>query len=123
MLPTTTVSIVDELAAAFGSARDVTPGPDQPLHVLLESVPILEPWTPRRARALVQFTNWPDQRPQFWIDIAVRSSLGGPPVSSSEQYVLGEAWRQFSFQFEWPAAPATPTRAVQLWLNRFREQA
>lgn len=65
--------IVAELAAAFGEAEDVTPAEDQPLHVLLPSLPILAPWQPTRARGLARFAGWPDQRPDFWIDIKVHN--------------------------------------------------
>src|SRR5690242_809639 len=99
--PATSLSIVDELAASFGAAEDVTPEPGQPLHVLLPSVPILYPWTPQRARALLRFTAWPEERPEFWIDLRVVNANGQPPRSSSEQYMLGEGWRQFSFQVPW----------------------
>lgn len=114
--------IVSELAAAFGEAIDVTPGPDQPLHVLLPRVPLSPPW-PSQARALVRFMNWPAARPGFWIDVEVVTSQGAPPRSSSEQLVVGGSWRQFSYAFAWPQNPTTPTRAVLLWLNRFREAA
>jgi hypothetical protein len=114
--------IVEELASSFGQAVDVTPSPDQPLHVLLPSVPLLPPWA-SPARALVRFVNWPDVRPEFWIDMDVLTSSGEPPRSSSEQLVVGGSWRQFSYAFTWPQQPTTATRAVLLWLNRFREAA
>lgn len=115
-------AIVDELAESFGGATDVTPAPDQPLHVLLPTVGLLPPW-PSPAQALVRFVNWPETRPDFWIDIGVKTAAGEPPRSSSEQYVVGGAWRQFSYAFDWPQQPVTETRAVQLWLSRFREAA
>jgi hypothetical protein len=96
--------IVAELAGAFEEAVDVTPDSDQPLHVMLPRVPLSPPW-PSPARAIVRFVNWPDARPDFWI----------------EQLVLGSSWRQFSFAFPWPPPLATATRAVLSWLNRFRE--
>lgn len=114
--------IISELATAFGEAVDVTPSPDQPLHVLLPSVPLSPPW-PSSARALVRFMNWPQTRPDFWIDVEVMTVQGSPPQSSSEQLVVGGSWRQFSYAFVWPQNPATPTRVVLLWLNRFREAA
>lgn len=114
--------IVEELASAFGEAVDVTPSVDQPLHVLLPRVPLSPPW-PSPVRALVRFVNWPEVRPEFWIDINVLTSSGEPPRSSSEQLVVGGSWRQFSYAFTWPQSPATATRAVLLWLNRFREAA
>lgn len=114
--------IIEELASAFGEAVDVTPSPDQPLHVLLPNVPLSPPW-PSPAQALVRFVNWPDVRPEFWIDMAVVTSQSEPPRSSSEQLVVGGSWRQFSYAFTWPQQPTTATRAVLLWLNRFREAA
>lgn len=114
--------IVEELASAFGEAVDATPSPDQPLHVLLPNVPLSPPW-PSPARALVRFVNWPEVRPEFWIDMDIVTSSGEPPRSSSEQLVVGDSWRQFSYAFTWPQPPPTATRAVLLWLNRFREAA
>jgi hypothetical protein len=114
-------AIVEELSASFSEAVDMSPGSDQPLHVLLPKVDLLPPWT-SPVRALVRFVNWPQARPEFWIDMAAMTPAGQAPRSSSEQLVLGESWRQFSYGFAWPQEPATPTRAVQLWLNRFREE-
>jgi hypothetical protein len=114
--------IVLELAESFGAAVDVTPAADQPLHVLLPRVPLLPPW-PSPSRALIRFVNWPAARPDFWIDMKTATVAGEPPRSSSEQLVIGESWRQFSYSFGWPQGSATATRAVQLWLNRFREAA
>ena len=114
-------AVVAELKAAFGGARDVTPAPGQPLHVLLPKLRLLKPGRPSPTRGLVAFTNWPQERPQFWIDVAVANSAGHPPRSNAEQLVVGESWRYFSFSFPWPTHPLTPTRAVQAWLNRFRE--
>lgn len=113
---------VRELQEAFNRADDVSPDPDQPLHVLLSDLALLPGWEPSPARALLRFTDWPGTRPDFWIDIAVLNRESAPPRSSSEQYVLGEPWRQFSFSFPWPIEPCTATHAVQMWLNRFTEQ-
>lgn len=115
-------AIVTELATAFGEAVDVTPTPDQTLHVLLPKIALLPPW-PSPVRALGRFVNWPDVRPDFWIDMQVVTPQGEPPRSSSEQLVVGGSWRQFSYAFGWPQEPTTPTRAVLLWLNRFRAAA
>jgi hypothetical protein len=115
-------AIVLELSESFGAAVDVTPAPEQPLHVLMPEVPLLSPW-PSPSRALIRFVNWPATRPDFWIDMKSVNGAGEPPRSSSEQLVMGESWRQFSYSFAWPQGPATATRAVQLWLNRFREAA
>jgi len=121
-------AIVDELGASFGEAIDKTPADGQAAHVLLPALALLPPWT-SPARALVRFTgDWPVQRPDFFIDVKVVDKEGTPPRNnggspSTETLVLGEAWRQFSFQFPWPQNPKTATRAVQLWLNRFRDPA
>lgn len=114
--------IIEELTSAFGEAVDVTPSSGQPLHVLLPKIPLSPPW-PSPTRALVRFVNWPEVRPEFWIDMTVVTSSGAPPRSSSEQLVVGGSWRQFSYAFAWPQSPTTATRAVLLWLNRFREAA
>lgn len=117
-------AIVANLAAAFGAAEDVTPAPDQPLHVLLPRVKLLPPWRPSPSAALLRFEAWPGARPEFWIDIAVVNGAGQPPRSSGPQTVLGRAWRQFSYSFPWPPAPGepcTPARAAEMWLTRFRE--
>lgn len=117
-------AIVAELAAAFGAAEDVTPALDQPLHVLLPQVKLPPPWRPSPAAVLLRFPAWPGARPEFWIDMAVVNRNNEPPRSSSPQPVLGRTWRQFSYSFSWPPAPgqsSTPTRAVEMWLTRFRE--
>jgi hypothetical protein len=124
-------AIVDELKASFGDAVDKTPADGQPAHILLPSVRLLPGWKPNPARALVRFTpNWPMERPEFFIDLSVTDAAGVPPRNSggnpaAHVLVLGETWRQFSFNFAWPSANEfrTPTRAVQLWLNRFRDAA
>jgi hypothetical protein len=124
-------AIVNELEAAFGEAVDKTPAEGQPAHVLLPRLRLLPGWKPNPARAVVRFTpSWPAERPEFFIDLAVTDLAGIPPRNSggnpSQQVlVLGETWRQFSFNFSWPSANEfrTPTRAVQLWLTRFRDAA
>jgi hypothetical protein len=113
--------IVRELADAFGELADVTPAADQPLHIVLKEVLLPRPWRPSPTRALVVFTGWPNRRPDFYIDMAVVGLSGEPPRSNSEQLVVGAAWRQFSFTFEWPQSAPTSVTAVQLWLTRFRE--
>ncbi len=112
--------IVDELSAAFGGAQDVSPDVTQPLHVLLPNLKLLAPWTPT-TRGLVRFGGWPGARPDFWIDITVKNAHGQPPRSSWHEYVLGEPWLRYSFNVPWDGA-ATATRAVQMWLTRFRER-
>ena len=109
--------LVARLVRAFGPARDVTPVPGQPLHVLIEEVDLPEPWRPRPTRALVIWEGWPEARPRFLIDQAVRGDGDEPPRSSDLVYVLGEGWRQFSFSFPW--AGDDPVIAVQMWLERF----
>jgi hypothetical protein len=122
-------AIVGELAASFGGAVDKTPADGQPAHVLLPALELLPPWKPSPARALVRFTTeWPEQRPEFFIDLKVLDPAGTPPRNNGgglpePVLVLGEPWRQFSFNFSWPNGTKTPTRAVQLWLNRFRDPA
>jgi hypothetical protein len=111
-------AILNELAAAFGGARDVTPAPGQPLYVELTALRIPPPWTPETTRALLCFSGWPDRRPDFWIAPEVVNAAQQPPDSSNEAYVLGARWRAFSYQFAWNSDARTPTRAVQLWLTR-----
>jgi hypothetical protein len=113
--------IVAALADAFGEARDVTPDAQQPLHVLLSSIRLPAPWKPNPTRALIKFENWPSQRPLFWVDIELVNGGDQPPRSNSAQLVLGDTWRQFSFNFPWPIDPLTATHAVLKWLTRFRE--
>lgn len=114
--------IVVELRQSFREARDVTPEGGQPLYVLLPAVDLAGPWHPSPARILLRFPGWPDQRPDFFIDHAVVNAVGEPPRSNSDQLVLGETWRQFSYGFAWPPASApTATKAVLAWLARFRE--
>jgi hypothetical protein len=112
-------AIVDELGAAFGGAQDVSPDATQPLHVLLPNLKLLAPWT-SSTRALVRFGGWPGTRPDFWVDIEVRNAHQQPPRSSSQEYILGEPWLRYSFNLPWNGED-TATRAVQLWLGRFRE--
>ena len=122
----TTSAIVKELEAAFGEAVDKTPADGQPAHVLLPALDLLPPWKPSPARALVRFTTrWPDERPEFFISLDVKDLNGSPPRNNggspaAEALVLGETWRQFSFNFDWAQGPKTATRAVQMWLRRFR---
>jgi hypothetical protein len=124
-------AIVAELTSSFGEAVDKTPAEGQPAHVLLPRLRLLPGWKPNPARALVRFTSsWPNERPEFFIDLRVTDLSGVPPRNSggnpSQQVlVLGESWRQFSFNFSWPSTSEfrTPTRAVQLWLTRFRDAA
>ncbi len=113
--------IVAELAETFGGAKDVTPEDGQPLHVLLPSLGIPSPWKPSPARGIAKFEGWPDQRPLFWIDMSVVNAAGQPPRSNNPQLVLGETWRQFSFNFSWPIDPLTAKHALLKWLTRFRE--
>jgi len=113
-------AIVNELAEAFGGAKDVTPAPDQPLHVELTSLKLPSPWRPSPTKALVSFNGWPDRRPDFWIAPEVMNAAGQPPQGGSDTYVIGGRWRAFSFQFPWSGESRSATRAVQLWLTRFR---
>ncbi len=121
MTPDARQAIVQELAAAFGGAEDVSPDAQQPLHVRLTGLQFMAPWHPSPAEALLRFGGWPDVRPDFWIDPAVVNASGQPPRNPTDEYILGRVWRRFSFGFPWPAEPRTATRAVQLWLTRFRE--
>lgn len=109
--------LVERLTVAFGKAVDVTPGGDQPLHVLLPAVDLPEPWKPSPTRALTVWENWPGSRPRFVVDESVVGENGEPPRSNSPVYLLGETWRGFSFNFVWSGDD--PVRAVQLWLTRF----
>ena len=111
-------AVVSELSAGFGSARDVSPAADQPLHVLLDGVGLGGSWTPSPARCLVVFTNWPTQRPDFYVDASVKSKAGEPPKSHSWPFVLGQKWLAFSWSFPW-SEKTSPTRAVKKWLARF----
>jgi hypothetical protein len=112
--------IVNELGNAFGSARDVTPAPGQPLHVLLEELKLASSWSPQPARALVVFNNWPTARPEFYIDPEVANGAGQSPKSNSTHYVLGESWMGYSWSFPWMEG-TTATRAVEKWLARFTQ--
>jgi hypothetical protein len=118
----------EELAASFREAEDVTPADGQPAHILLPKLTLPKGWLPNPARALVRFSGWPETRPDFFIDRAVADVAGTPPRNSggnpsTESLVLGETWRQFSFNFPWPQGDRNATRAVQLWVNRFRDPA
>ena len=118
-------TIIAELDASFGGAVDRTPADGQPAHVLLTKVKLPRGWSPSPTRAMVVFTGWPGQRPDFYIDISVRDTQSNPPRNNggnlqAASSVLGESWQAFSFPFTWPNGTKTPTRAVQLWLGRFR---
>lgn len=129
MNPAARQEIIQDLAASFGQVVDKTPAEDQPAHVLLPSLKLPAQWTPSPARALLRFSEgWPNERPDFFIALNVVDAAGTPPRNNggnpaAQVLVLGETWRQFSFAFGWPQAPPTPTHALQLWLNRFRDPA
>jgi hypothetical protein len=118
--PEERATIMVALTDAFGSVTDVTPADGQPLHALIHELSLPAPWT-SPARALARFTNWPRERPEFLIDVAVVNAAGAPPRSSSLQTVLGAAWRQYSFSFPWSEEGAEPVRAILLWLTRLSE--
>ena len=109
--------IVSRLATAFGQAQDATPADDQPLHVLLPALELPEPWTPSPTRGLSIWRNWPTERPEFVIDESVAGEGGGAPRSHHSVYLLGEAWRGYSFSFPWEGDD--PVLMIQLWMNRF----
>jgi len=115
--PAEATDLIARIERAFGSARDVTPAPGQPLHVLMEEVVLPDAWSPNPTRALVIWEEWPGSRPRFLIDEQVRGEGGEPPRSNDLIYVLGEGWRQFSFSFPWVGND--PVIAVQKWLERF----
>jgi hypothetical protein len=112
--------MVDQLGAAFGGARDVTPAAGQPLHVLLDGLTLPRGWTPNPVRALTVWASWPGGRPDFYIEHSARGPDGEPPRSNSDAYLLGETWRAFSFQFAWNGDD--PVLAVQRWLTRFDKE-
>jgi len=112
-------AIVAELAEAFGEAVDVTPADGQPLHVLLPVLPMPVSWSPAPARALLRFSGWPQVRPDFFVEPALHDGSGNAPTNPSDQYILGQTWRTFSFQFPWPAGDGSASQAVMQWLNRF----
>ena len=120
MSPEERALVVAALTDAFGSVTDVSPDDDQPLHILFGGLTLPKPWT-SPARAIARFGNWPQERPEFLVDVAVVNSAGEPPRSNSVQTVLGSGWRQFSFSFPWSSDGADPVRAIMLWLTRFRE--
>jgi hypothetical protein len=111
---------VAELDRAFGGANDVSPSPNHDLHVLFNSLELPDPWTPSPTRALAIFTNWPGERPLFFIDDAVVGETNEPPRSHQLAYHLDEAWRSFSWAFPWKGG--NPVRAIQLWMNRFVQE-
>lgn len=113
----TRAGIVARLVRAFGAARDVSPTPEQALHVLLPEIVLPDPWTPSPTRALTVWEGWPGSRPVFYIDANVTGETGAPPRNPSPTYVLGETWNAFSFSFPWVGDD--PVRAVQTWLTRF----
>jgi hypothetical protein len=112
-----TEAIVNALVAAFGDAVDVTPASGQPLHVLLNELELPAPWTPSPTRALTIWADWPQLRPEFYIDCAVTGESGQPPRNPNPSYRLGETWNAFSFSFPWHGDD--PVRAVRTWLTRF----
>ena len=111
------IDIVAPLSAAFGSAEDTTPAPDQPLHVLLPQLELPDPWKPSPTRALTVWRNWPAERPQFVIDLGVVGENDEPPRSNDQVYLLGEGWRSFSFSFNWKGDD--PVCVIQMWMTRF----
>jgi hypothetical protein len=113
-------AIVAALSEAFGSATDVSPNAEQPLHVALSGVDLPAPWK-GDGKGLVRFAGWPGNRPDFFITASVVNGDGQPPRSNSDEIVLGASWRRYSYAFPWDPATADPVRAVQLWLGRFRE--
>ena len=113
-------AVVAALDTSFGPATDVSPAEDQPLHVLLKGLALPAPWT-RLTRGLLRFADWPQTRPDFFIDSGVVNDQGQPPRSFSDEVVLGASWRRFSFAFPWDPADPDPVRALQMWLARFRE--
>ena len=111
--------LCEVLAAAFGTAEDLTPAPDQPPHILLPRLELPALWTPSPTRALTIWGAWPEQRPEFLVDPSLVGETGEAPQSSSAVLRLGETWREFSFSFAWKGDD--PVRVVQLWLHRFIE--
>jgi len=122
MDPETRKGLIRQLAEAFGELTDVTPADDQPLHVIFNELALPSPWRPSPARALAIFNNWPEQRPEFYVDFTVVNDTGQPPRSPIDTLKVGETWRGYSFTFPWPQAPATAVRAIQLWITRFSEK-
>jgi hypothetical protein len=118
--PEERAATVAALADAFGTVTDVTPADEQPLHVLFGELSLPGPWT-SPTRGLARFTNWPHERPEFFIDVSVVNDAGTEPRSNSIQTVLGGGWRQYSFSFPWSEDGADPVRVILLWLTRFSE--
>lgn len=112
--------IVAKLGRAFGGAKDVTPTEHHDLHVLLPKLELPKPWKPSPTRGLAIFTNWPNDRPLFYVDRAVVGETNEPPRSNHEHYHLDEAWRGFSWNSPWLGTD--PVRAIQMWINRFVEE-
>jgi len=117
MDPASRKRLVAQLARAFGRASDVSPAPEQPLHVLLGAVELPSPWSPSPTPMLTIWPNWPAERPKLLVPQDLVGEGGEPPRSSSEAYHLGQAWNAFSFAFAWSGSD--PIRAIQLWLTRF----
>jgi hypothetical protein len=117
MDPQARAQIVERLSSAFEVVQDVTPAPGQPLHLLLSDLELPTPWTPSPTRAITVWSNWPQQRPDFYIDASVTGQTGAPPRNPNPKYLLGETWNGFSFNFPW--AGDDPVRAIQSWLTRF----
>jgi hypothetical protein len=109
--------ILSRLSAAFGGAQDVTPAEYQPMYVLLPQLELPDPWKPSPTRGLAVWRNWPSERPEFVVDEGVVGENGEPPRSNNSVYLLGEAWRGYSFTFAWRGDD--PVRAIQMWMNRF----
>ena len=59
MEPALREEIVAKLGVAFGGARDVTPDPGQPLHVVLDALELPSGWEPNPTRALTVWDAWP----------------------------------------------------------------
>lgn len=112
--------IVRKLDRAFGGAEDASPSATHDLHVLFASLELPPPWQPSPTRALAIFTNWPHQRPLFYVERSVIGATGEPPRSNHDAYHLDESWRGFS----WTELPShgDPVRAIQLWINRFVQE-
>jgi hypothetical protein len=120
MDPETRKEIIRQLADAFGELTDATPE-GQPLHVVFNELVLPGGWTPSPVRALAIYTGWPEQRPEFYVDLSVVNRQGEPLRSPIDAFKIGEPWRGFSFTFPWPQDPPTAVRAIQLWITRFVE--
>jgi hypothetical protein len=107
----------DPPAAGWGVGADVTPAEVQAPHVLLPVLELPDPWRPSPTRALTIWNGWPNERPEFVVDLAVVGETGEPPRSNDEVLRLGSSWRRFSFTFAWSGDD--PVKAVRMWLERF----